>query len=65
MDTLHTVMRSIRGETKRRDHLSVFREFLDHLDRVTRARTARMRGPSGANSNGRGRTAATRRNGKA
>ena len=35
MDTLHTVMRSIRGETKsRRDHLSVFREFLHHLDRV-------------------------------
>ena len=38
MDTLHTVLRSIRGETKtRRDHLSVFREFLDHLDRVTRS----------------------------
>jgi hypothetical protein len=35
MDTLHTVLRSIRGETKsRRDHLSVFREFLDHLDRI-------------------------------
>ena len=29
MDTLHTVLRSIRGETKlRRDHLGVFREFL-------------------------------------
>ncbi len=42
MDTLHTVMRSIRGETKtRRDHISVFREFLDHLDRVTRARAVR------------------------
>ena len=43
MDALHSVLRSIRGETKsRRDHLSVFREFLDHLDRVTksRARTA-------------------------
>ena len=48
MDTLHTVMRSIRGETKtRRDHLSVFREFLDHLDRVTRARV-RGRGRRGA-----------------
>jgi hypothetical protein len=37
MDTLHTVLRSIRGETKaRRDHLTVFREFLHHLDRVGR-----------------------------
>ncbi|MEI9803781.1 MAG: hypothetical protein WDN48_04045 [Pseudolabrys sp.] len=40
MDTLHTVLRSIRGETKsRRDHLDVFREFLDHLDRVAKQRT--------------------------
>ena len=33
MDTLHNVLRSLRGETKsRRDtHLTVFREFLDHL----------------------------------
>ena len=40
MDTLHTVLRSIKRETKgdtksetsnRRDHLDVFREFLDHL----------------------------------
>ena len=31
MDTLHSVLRSIRGETKsRRDHLDAFREFLDH-----------------------------------
>jgi hypothetical protein len=37
MDTLHTVLRSIRNETKaRRDHLSVFREFLSHLDRIGR-----------------------------
>jgi hypothetical protein len=37
MDTLHTVLRSIRSETKaRRDHLSVFREFLGHLDRIGR-----------------------------
>jgi hypothetical protein len=38
MDTLHTVLRSIRGETKssRRDHTSVFREFLDHLERISR-----------------------------
>ena len=36
MDTLHTVLRNIRGETKssRRDHLTVFREFLTHLDRI-------------------------------
>ena len=37
MDTLHTVLRSIRGETKaRRDHIDVFREFLDQLDRAAR-----------------------------
>lgn len=37
MDTLHTVLRSIRTESKsRRDHLDVFREFLDHLGRATR-----------------------------
>jgi hypothetical protein len=37
MDTLHTVLRSIRGESQaRRDHLHVFREFLDHLDRIGR-----------------------------
>lgn len=42
MDTLHTVLRSIRGETKaRRDHLTVFREFLDHLDRAARRRAIR------------------------
>ena len=41
MDTLHTVLRSIRGETKaRRDHLDVFREFLDHLDRASRRRAS-------------------------
>ena len=43
MDTLHSVLRSIRpkpmNETKsRRDHLDVFREFLDHLDRAARRR---------------------------
>jgi hypothetical protein len=37
MDTLHTVLRAIRGETKaRRDHLTVFREFLGNLDRIGR-----------------------------
>ena len=42
MDNLHTVLRSIRGETKsRRDHLDVFREFLDHLDRASRRKSPR------------------------
>jgi hypothetical protein len=51
MDTLHTVLRSIQGETKsRRDHVSVFREFLDHLDRITKQR-ARPRSPR-AKTNG-------------
>ena len=37
MNSLHSVLRSIRGETKaRRGHLDVFREFLDHLDRASR-----------------------------
>jgi hypothetical protein len=42
MDTLHNVIRSSRHETKSRpDHLSVFREFLGHLDRAARrARSA-------------------------
>lgn len=45
MDTLHTVLRTIRRENKgRRDHLDVFREFLGHLDRIGR-RTA-QRPPS-------------------
>jgi hypothetical protein len=44
MDTLHTVMRSLRSETKSRtDHLSVFRDFLDQLDRVSRARMRKTR----------------------
>jgi hypothetical protein len=39
MDTLHAVLRSMNRETKsRRDHLNVFREFLDHLDRAARRR---------------------------
>jgi hypothetical protein len=39
MDTLHTVLRSLRGETKSRpDHLSVFREFLGQLERIGRKR---------------------------
>ena len=42
MDTLHTVLRTIRGETQsRRDHLSVFREFLHTLDRIGRKPSAK------------------------
>jgi hypothetical protein len=37
MDSLHDVMRSIRPEKKSgKDHLSVFREFLAHLDQLQR-----------------------------
>ena len=44
MDGLHTVLRSIRGESKAqpRDHLDVFREFLDHLDRAARKKPVRV-----------------------
>ncbi len=46
MDTLHSVMRSLRPTPKRksshtRDHMTVFREFLSHLDRVSKANAAR------------------------
>jgi hypothetical protein len=35
MDILHNVLRSIRHETKAKpDHLTVFREFLGHLDGI-------------------------------
>jgi hypothetical protein len=44
MDTLHTVLRSIREDKSRRDHLDVFREFLSHLDRI--GRSANWRAPS-------------------
>lgn len=59
MDTLHTVLRSIKRETKggipsRRDHLDVFREFLDHLDRASKRKNAPPRG-SKAKTGRRGR----------
>jgi hypothetical protein len=46
MDTLHSVMRSLRPAQKRksglkRDHMTVFREFLSHPDRVSKANAAR------------------------
>ena len=34
MDNLHHVLRNIRETKAPRDHLSVFREFLGHLDRI-------------------------------
>ena len=36
MDNLHNVLRSIRETKARPDHLSVFREFLNHLDRAAK-----------------------------
>lgn len=59
MDTLHTVLRAIRPERKSApDHLTVFREFLAHLDKIQhkaptrpalsklpRARPARRKSP--------------------
>lgn len=37
MDRLHDVLRSIQPETKAgKDHLTVFREFLAHLDQLQR-----------------------------
>jgi len=57
MDTLHTVLRSIREGKSRRDHLDVFREFLGHLDRI--GRRASLRAPSVGK-----RKSTTRRKGK-
>lgn len=57
MDTLHTVLRNIRGETKsaRRDHLTVFREFLNQLDRI---------GRKPARGQGRGKSKPAKRTGR-
>jgi hypothetical protein len=61
MDGLHDVMRSIRSETKsRRDHLTVFREFLDHLERA--ARKSAVKPAARGKANGRAKNG--RRNGK-
>ena len=51
MDTLHTVMRNLHTEQKRRDHLAVFREFLGHLDRIGKRRGT---GGKGGKSRNRG-----------
>jgi hypothetical protein len=43
MDSLHNVLRQIRGEKKSQpDHLRAFREFLGHLDRVARRGRKRL-----------------------
>ena len=56
MDSLHSVLRSIRGETKaRRDHLDVFREFLDHLDRAARRRNSPRTNKAGKGKGKRGK----------
>jgi hypothetical protein len=44
MDNLHNVLRSIHETKARPDHLSVFREFLSHLDRIGR-RAAKRTAP--------------------
>jgi hypothetical protein len=44
MDTLHTVLRTIRGEPKTPDHITVFREFLNQLERINR-RNVKSRAP--------------------
>ena len=42
MDELHSVLRALRPAPKpRRDHLTVFREFLNHLDRIGKETSAR------------------------
>ena len=42
MDTLHSMLRTIRAETKSdTHHLDVFREFLAHLDKIQRATPAK------------------------
>jgi hypothetical protein len=52
MDNLHSVLRNIRSETKsRRDHLAVFREFLNHLDRIGRRSSRAMKNKSARSIN--------------
>ena len=49
MDTLHHVIRNIKRETKapRRDHLSVFREFISQLDRIGKRQGRSGKGKGG------------------
>ena len=54
MESLHGVLRAIRQPAPRRDHLSVFREFLNHLDRIGRSKAARdVKALRGGKSKGR------------
>jgi hypothetical protein len=58
MDTLHSMLSSIRTETKAsKPHVSVFREFLAHLDEVQRlaAPAPRAKAPLRRKSKRRGR----------
>jgi len=42
MDTLHSMMRALQGDTKSGTrHLNVFREFLRHLDSIQRKAPAK------------------------
>ena len=50
MDTLHTVLRTIREPKSRRDHLDIFRDFLSHLDRI--GKRASVRAPSAKRKTG-------------
>jgi hypothetical protein len=46
MDNLHETLASLRPETKAKDHLTVFREFLAQLDQLQRdAQTSRVKPP--------------------
>lgn len=46
MESLQTVLRSLRETKARRNHLDIFREFLGHLDRI--GRRPRVRAPAPA-----------------
>ena len=45
MDNLHQVLRTISETKARPDHLSVFREFLDHLDKISKRAAKRPPAP--------------------
>jgi hypothetical protein len=67
MEPLHGVLRAIRQLTPRRDDLSVFRKFLNHLDRIARPKkraAAGREGRSRSADRAEGRSAATRRSRK-
>lgn len=54
MDSLHGVLRAIRGDAKpKRNHLTVFREFIAHLDRA--AKRAPRRSVKAAKAKSRGK----------